>query len=256
MLKFINLASIFFILYNKFLFLCNMTKERVLIISKSPSPPWNDSAKNIIKDILSNIKDFDIEYFSDGNTKFADNHIERKIYRSDTSYALSLSQQLTVFFNLLKPDYKNSIYHYFFSPNIKSSFATSLIQRLKYQPSIQTILSLPRSFENHEMLFFGDEIVTMSNTAKLKLNKLGYNNVTTIYPGIELEKVYKDEVLYEKHRFGINADTLTILYAGDYTDSLYPFLELIKKLEASNKNYKFIFAVREKVKEIKKSFIN
>jgi len=238
-------------------YLEEMNNNKVLIISKSPSPPWNDSAKNIIKDILDNIKNFDIEYFSDGKTNFKDNHIENIIYKKDTSYALSLSQQLSVFFNLLKPDYRNSIYHYFFSPNIKTSFATGFIQKLKYQPSIQTILSLPKTFNNPERLFFGDEIVSMSNTAKLKLNKLGYDNVTTIYPGVKSEKVHRDEVLYQKHKFGIDAEKMTIMYAGDYNDSLYPFLDLIKDLETTkSKKYKFIFAIREKSQKDKIFLLN
>jgi glycosyltransferase involved in cell wall biosynthesis len=233
-----------------------MKQKQVLIISKSPSPPWNDSAKNIIKSILDNIKGFNIEYFSDGNTNFSKNHIEKQIYKRDTSYSLSLSQQLSFFLNLLKPDYRNSIYHYFFSPNMKSSIATSFIQRTKYQPSIQTVLSLPRNFKKHDIMFFGDEIVTMSDTAKLKLNRLGYENVTTIYPGVDIEEINKDEVLYQKNKFGIENDKLVILYAGDYNDSLYSYLEFIKEQEINNKNYKFIFAIREKSTEDKNRLYN
>jgi len=233
-----------------------MEKKQIKIISKSPSPPWNDSAKNIIKEILNNIKNFNIEYFSDGNTDFSDNHIENMIYQTDTSYSLSVSQQLSIFFNLLKPDYKNTVYHYFFSPNIKASIATSFIQKLKYQPSIQTVLSLPRNFNNSEIMFFGDEIVTMSDVAKLKLNKLGYENVTRIYPGIDIEPFNKDEILYEKNKFGIDNNVLTILYAGDYNNSLYKFLEFIKEQESQNKKYKFIFAIRQKTLKDKKELYN
>lgn len=233
-----------------------MKTKQIKIISKSPSPPWNDSAKNIIKAILENIKNFNIEYYSDGKTKFSDNHIENKIYDKDTSYSLSLSQQVSVFLNLLKPDYRNSIYHYFFSPNIKTSLATSFIQKLKYQPSIQTVLSLPKTFDTPELLFFGSQIVTMSDTAKLRLNKLGFENVTRIYPGIDIETFNKDEILYERNKFGINNETLTILYAGDYNSSLYPYLEFIKEQETKDKNYKFIFAIREKSEKDKKELFN
>ncbi len=233
-----------------------MKRKQVKIISKSPSPPWNDSAKNIIKAILENIKDFNIEYYSDGKARFSENHIAKQIYDKDTSYSLSLKQQVSVFLNLLKPDYRNSIYHYFFSPNIKTSVATSFIQTLKYQPSIQTVLSLPKTFDNPELLFFGTQIVTMSDTARYKLNKLGFENITRIYPGIDIESFNKDEILYERNKFGIENDILTILYAGDYNSSLYSFLEFIKEQESKGKKYKFIFAIREKSEKDKKELYN
>jgi len=233
-----------------------MDRPKIKLISKSPSPPWNDSAKNIIKAILENIKNFDLEYFSDGNISYPDNHKANIIFKGDTSYSLSSYQQFLIFLNLLKPDYKNSIYHYFFAPNLKASFASAFIQKLKYQPSIQTVLSLPKSFKNPELLFFGSEIVTMSENAKERLNKLGFENVTRIYPGVDIEPVYIDEVLFQKNKFGLSKDILTILYAGDYDASLYPFLELIKELEADNKNYKFIFAIREKSDADKEKLFN
>ncbi|MBN2693951.1 glycosyltransferase [bacterium] len=217
-----------------------------LFIGKSPSPPWNDSAKNIQKVLLENLKEYYIEYLTDGSYLYSGKRKGRIVYKKTSSYSLSQKEQIRLFFNLLKPDFHIDLYHYFFSPNIKSSLAARFLKLIKPKKIIQSVLSMPKEINDIHTLFFGDQIVTMSNTSQKKLEYLGVSNVSTIYPGINIPLINKDEISHAKHNFHFSSDKTVVLYAGDYTPEIYNIADLAKELKHEGKDFLFVFAIRLK----------
>jgi glycosyltransferase involved in cell wall biosynthesis len=127
-------------------------------------------------------------------------------------------------------------------------------QTKKYFKTIQTIATLREDLyesEDWKKMLFADRIVTYSDYSKHKLEEVGFENVTKIYPGIDLNLYSpqpKDEATM-KH-FNITPDDFVLSYFGEYarlgaTDMLVEML--VKQLKNnSEKNIRFIFACRVK----------
>jgi glycosyltransferase involved in cell wall biosynthesis len=102
---------------------------------------------------------------------------------------------------------------------------------------------------NLSKILFGDLIVTYSDFSKNKLLSMGFNNVTTIHPGIDLN-TYKpvDNARKALKELNIGSGDFVITYPGEYvrlgaTDLLVDIIpELAKRID----NLKFIFACRIK----------
>ncbi len=217
-----------------------------LFIGKSPSPPWNDSAKNIQKTLLDNLKDQYIEYLTDGSYTYSGKRKGILVYKKSSSYSLTQKEQIELFLNLLKPDFHIDLYHYFFSPNIKSSLAARFLKLIKPKKIIQSVLSMPKEVNDIHTLFFGDQIVTMSKTSQKKLEYLGLSNVSTIYPAVNLPSINKDEIIHAKYNFHFSSEKTVVLYAGDYTSDIYNLADLAKELKNEGKEFIFVFAIRLK----------
>jgi len=232
-----------------------LNKSTVLFIGKSPSPPFNDSNKIIVKNLLSNISNVNIEYLSDGKLNYP-NKKERIVYNENSSYNLTLKQQAKVFLDLLKPNLNIDIYHYFFAPNFKTSLFCRLLKMAKPKYSIQSVLSMPKTLENPEILFFGDLIITKSRSSQKILENVGVSNVKTIYPGIEIKDLNKDEINTAKNYFKLDIEKGAVLYAGDYNEDVLKLLDVAKYIY-NQYRFIFVFAIRlkdEASKEFDKKF--
>lgn len=220
--------------------------KQIRYICKSPTPPWNDSAKNIVRDLLNGVNDYKIEYLSDGEYIFQNHHVASPVYRENTTYSLSIKEQVKLFLYLSKPDFHNDLYHFFFTPTLKSALPLKALKMVKRRPFVQTLLSLPNMAYFPEQLFFGDKIITMSDHSRNLIQGLGDFDVSTIYPGVSVNQPTPDEVAAAKSTFLIPKGKIVILYAGDYQEGIYDILEIARTLYSSKTRLMFRFAVRIK----------
>jgi glycosyltransferase involved in cell wall biosynthesis len=112
-------------------------------------------------------------------------------------------------------------------------------------------------------LIFGDVVVTYSNYAKEKLNKLGFQNVVQIYPGFNLSKFKPEEKdLDLMKKWNLTERDFVVSFPGEFvrlgaTDFVIDtFLELWK--DEKNFDIKYLCACRlknEKDVEKKKEVI-
>ncbi len=190
-------------------------RPSVLMVSKPVVPPWNDSNKNLVRDIVAQCTagTFHVMtvpgYVPDGPC------VEPvPLYPGKGAYSPGLAANLRVLGHLLRPS-GYDLYHFFFAPNPRSSGVASLAMRLRRARSIQTVVSVPRSFE--PKLFFGDLVVTLSRSTKERLLDAGVPRVETIYPGVP-ERPLDDPARVARMRSTLELEpgAMVVLFAGDY----------------------------------------
>lgn len=223
----------------------------VLIISKPISPPFNDSGKNLVRDIVKWTDGVKFHIFtSKGGGIFRERVINEEIYPHSSSYRLSLEDRLRVFIRLLKGD-NIPIYHFFFAPNLLTSRILSILMKLKKgKKTIQTIMSSPKNIERIKDLIFTDYVITMSDWFEKILTAAGIKNVQRIYPGVELLPLPSlEEKIKAKKDFKFGGDGI-ILYAGDYEfGEGCDFVLDIARRVVLNRDFKFVIACRAKTEK-------
>jgi phosphatidylinositol alpha-1,6-mannosyltransferase len=115
-----------------------MRMGEVLFVSKPVTPPWNDSSKNLVRDVAG--------------------HLRR--HRP----VLVSGSNLDVFRNLLFGR-SCDLWHFFFAPNLKTSTAGRLAHGIRRVPSVQTVCSMPSEGAPLKRLLFAEITVALSRNA-------------------------------------------------------------------------------------------
>jgi len=234
----------------------NSQKKRILLITRPICPPWDEASKNFAFYLAKNIQNFKIGLLTKGVLPdLPANVIQKPIYTSEN---FSYLQKIRLIKHLRKLRKSFDVFHYLFTPTKQNAFLVKNFVnfgRKNRVKSIQTIATLREdlySDEEIKNLMFGDLIITYSDYAKNKLNKLGFQNVQKIYPGVDLEKNYpagkNPEIM---KRFGFASSDFIINFTGEYTrlgaidGVVETFVEIAKKIP----NAKLSLAVRLKNRE-------
>jgi glycosyltransferase involved in cell wall biosynthesis len=144
------------------------------------------------------------------------------------------------------------IIHFMLTPNKINAFCFKTFLKSKKAKTVQTVATLREdlySDEDFKKIFFTDAIITYSDYAKSKLLSLGFQNVTRIYPGIDIENFkYTPKHLATMAMFGINESDFVVTYPGEYTrlGATDMLMEFIPNLVSQIPNLKFVFACRIK----------
>ena len=189
----------------------------VLMVTKPLAPPWDDSARNLARDVVRGVTDVRFYVLTAGDYSFKLRHVrEERLYAGRASYQPPLWNNIKVFFRLLKPD-EIGLYHFFFAPNLGTSLIASIAMGMKgRQNSIQTACSAPASFEGAAKLLFSDVTVAVSDWTRRKFIEAGAGDVRRIYPAVAATVLPGDEeIRANRKRFGLPENGVLALYAGD-----------------------------------------
>lgn len=221
----------------------NTTPKKILYVSRPITPPWDEASKNFAYNLAREVSSIDklLEIHlmtSQILPELSQNIIQEKIYKfSQKDYKLS-DKVRAIFFQYRNRESFN-IKHYFFTPTPESS---NLIKNfLKGNAkTIQTVATIREDIftDNQiEEMMFGDAIVTYSNYAKEKLEKLGLKNVSKIYPGIDLNEYSPREKSEEElKKANFKKEDFIINFSGEYIrlgamDTVIDgFIEVSKKI--------------------------
>ncbi len=250
-------------------------KKRILLLTRPICPPWDEGSKNFAYTLAKHVSDFEIHLLTFGETSALSpnwglkrqNVVCHAIY---TSPKWNLAQK----FRLLRflrnfDDY--DIVHSLFTPTKLNSFflRSNLKNRAKIIQTVATLREDLYKNEDFKKILFGDKIITYSDYAKEKLEKMGFENVKRIYPGIDLEKFSpapKNAELMKK--YNTEENDFVINYTGEYVrlgdmdDVVEAFINLVggaymrseENMAAymrplQNTNFKLHLAVRVKNKK-------
>lgn len=231
------------------------TKE-ILIISKPLSPPWNDSGKNLVKDLLNHTTKNRFHVFSHQSYSLnKKNIITEQIDTNERKFTPSYIQKSKILLRLLKPDPHINIYHFFYTPNILTSLFARFAIRFKNKKTIQNISSSPKNYKKLKNLIFADRIIVLSEYNKQKLLESGVRNVTKINPGIELKDSKPQKTYSSLTKVSIDlSNKPVVLFPGDYEFSKAhsTILECMPNVLREIPNLKFVFACRIKTNQTKK----
>ena len=227
----------------------------VLMVSKPLAPPWQDSNKNLTKNIISYVNNVKFHVLTPKGYKFdKENVISEDIYQSTGDYAPALAQNLQAFFHLITKSRHIDLFHFFFTPNVKTSLILKHLFKIKKEPCIHTVTSTPKDLKDIDTLLFADRIITLSDYTQKKLQERDIENVLRIYPGLDLTEIDNFDPYALKFRRENNLmDSYIIMFAGDYEFSAAnkTIIESIPPIVSKYPTAKFIFACRNKTERAK-----
>ncbi len=237
--------------------------KKILFVTRPIAPPWDEASKNfaynLAKEIAKNNSDLEIHLLTKGILpNLPKNIIQHQIYTSSQN-DFDFWQKLRSLLFQVKSRNRFDIVHHFFTPTLLSSFLIKNFLRGKAK-TIQTIATLREdlfSDKQIRQMMFGDKIITYSEYAKSQLEKLDFNNVQKIYPGIDLED-YKPKIGNNRANFVVNF-TGEYIRLGAMDDVIKSFITVSKKILSAKlslavriKNSKDAKKKKEVIKKLKK----
>lgn len=261
-----------------------MKPRKILLFTRPLTPPWDEASKNLAFELSQNMKgNFFVEILTTApfaKKIKAENRLKEKFFVQINPNPIFFSPQLNflakikLLHRLFRINLNADLIHFLFTPRSLTSFFFQF--RLKFFKG-KTLLTMATFSDNQKkikttqekqskkwrkILFF-DQIITQSHYSEKKLRKLGFKNVQTIYPGIDLEKFSpqpkNQEVL---QTLNLTKENKIILYAGEYlrlgenvVDEIIDAFALLnknpKKQQLDTKNLRLILAIRLKSKKDK-----
>ena len=195
------------------------TKPEVLMISKPIAPPWNDSAKNIVRDQVCHGARYTYRIMTTPDAMpIAGGAIHEPIYRTGGRLTAGVRQNARVMLRGLKRG-DVSIYHYFFAPNGLTSAAGRAQAFIAGVRTVQTICSTPASFERAWRLLFTDRVVALSQDTASKLEGAGVDRarIRMVRPGIvPIPRADSAARAAVREKYGIPSGGPAIVFPGDY----------------------------------------
>ena len=238
--------------------------KKILLVTRPIAPPWDEASKNFAFYLAKTLSSFNFFLLTNGFIPNLPSHIHQKpIY---TSNKLSYFQKIRLL-KLVRMKNDFDIIHFMLTPNKLNTFSFKTFIKSKRAKIIQTIATLREDLfkdEDFKNILFADLIITYSDYAKNKLVSLGFQNVTRIYPGIDLTHYKKKEKKSEyMQKYGFYDSDFVINFSGEYmrlgamNDVVQSFIEISKAIP----NAKLSLAVRiknaqdaEKKKEVMEIF--
>jgi glycosyltransferase involved in cell wall biosynthesis len=222
----------------------------ILMISKPIAPPWNDSSKNLVRDLATAGHHFEYQVLTPRHYRLDASGVESDPVYSPAGSAFTppLVQNLRVLRRLLRRD-RSAVTHFFYAPNPKTSTAARLALLLRPRRTVQTVCSAPRSFSRSAPLLFADRVVVLSRDTRRRFEAAGVapERLVVIPPGIRLPDLpVEDARAAARSRFGLPRHRPVIIYPGDYqfSDAAWTFARAV--LQLRDLDATFVFACRIK----------
>ena len=192
----------------------------VLFVSKPVAPPWNDSSKNLVRDIAGNLTRFSpVLMGRSGEPNPIGRGRVEAVYRaaSDGGFSPSLRDNLGVFRRLLLGG-SVDLWHFFFAPNRKSSAAGRFAGAVRRTPSVHTVCSVPAEGTDLAKVLFADVTVVLSRFAHARFREVGIaeSALRVIPPCVtSLEEPTSAERFELRRRHEIPESVAVWIYPGD-----------------------------------------
>lgn len=193
--------------------------RRLLFVSKPLGPPWNDSSKNLVRDLALGLTRYDAVAFGrrrDAGT-LGRARIEPLHPDAAGGFSPALRENGRVLARLLAGE-RCDAWHFFFAPNPRTSSAARLLARLRRAPTIQTVCSVPRDGAELSRVLFGDRIVVLSKHTERRFLDAGIarDRLVRIAPAVpSLEPPSDGDKARLRATLGISPDAPLLLYPGD-----------------------------------------
>ena len=191
----------------------------ILFVSKPVAPPWNDSGKNLVRDLARGLSRYQATLMTrEGEMPAVPGAGFAQVYApSSGGFAPAPSDQLRVLAYLLTRS-DHAAWHFFFAPNPRSCLAGKAATTLRRKRSVHTLSSAPREPRRIVSKLFADMNVVLSRHTEQRLLECGLSasRLTRIAPAIEpLTPLTNAQGQAARARFGLGADEPVVVYPGD-----------------------------------------
>ena len=203
---------------------------RALLVSKPVEAPWNDSSKNLVRDLAGALPGWGIEPTVLVRRGAREDALGARV-RTMAAYPArgrglpALAAQGVAFGRLLgvgalgrtprraRPD----LWHFFFAPNPRGSGAARALARASGRPSVQTVCSEPPPGDPRPWLF-GDRVVVLSARVEQRLRRAGVSGerLVRIPPPVpDLAPLSPDMRAATRTHFQLPSGAPLVVYPGD-----------------------------------------
>jgi phosphatidylinositol alpha-1,6-mannosyltransferase len=192
----------------------------VLFVSKPVAPPWNDSSKNLVRDIAGHLRSHDpVLMGRAGQVCPIDHGRVEAVYGalSGGAFSPSTRENVGVLRHLLLGR-STDLWHFFFAPNPKSSAAGRFARAIRRVPSVHTVCSVPAETLSVRKLLFADATVALSRSAYERFRQEGVSEsaLRVIPPSVPpLAEPTSDERKELRKKHDLPADAPVWIYPGD-----------------------------------------
>jgi len=222
----------------------------VQIVSKPVAPPWDDSGKNIVKELVDHAGRYAYRIMSvAGYTHPSPLVASEPLYGDPGSYSPGIGQNLRALGRAIRPG-KAALLHFFFAPNPVSSWGGRTARLLSGRWTVQTVSSAPRSWKGVGSLLFADRIIVLSEHSKRRLLAEGVkeSRVRMVRPGITPVDVSEERRILAQRKIGVQEAQPTILYPGDleFSSAAETIAASLPEIGRALPKVKMIFACRPK----------
>ena len=169
-------------------YLCAMAE--ILLVSKPIAPPWNDSGKNLVRDLARGLTQHRATLLVSRAQQAAlrtdlPHARAARVYARGGGFAPALVDHARVFAYLCASR-GHALWHFFFAPNPRSCRAGALARRLRRKPVLHTLSSAPRDARQTVPSLFADLNVVLSTHSERRLLEAGLapDRVRRIPPAI------------------------------------------------------------------------
>ncbi|MDH5671669.1 MAG: glycosyltransferase family 4 protein [Myxococcales bacterium] len=224
--------------------------QRVLMVSKPVSPPWNDSSKNLVRDLASSMTRYRPLVMGAAGQPAAIAGVESEaVYPARSgAFAPALADNARVLKRLLLGR-QADLWHFFFAPNPRSSRVCHAAARLRRAPTVQTICSAPADTGDLPALLFADRSVVLSQATEARVLEAGLapERVRRIAPAVApLEPIAADRLDDTRRQLDLPVGQALIVYPGDLEFSSGAELSLRSLAALTRSDVTLVMACRAK----------
>jgi glycosyltransferase involved in cell wall biosynthesis len=192
---------------------------RILMVSKPVAPPWNDSSKNLVRDVTAHLKRYRATVMTARGAQSGIAGVESTgVYaRRAGRFAPALVDNARVMLRLLAGD-RHDLWHFFFAPNPRSSAAGRVAARARSVPTVQTVCSAPAEGIDLERALFCDRAVVLSRYTERRMLAAGVPRamLRRIPPAVTpLTPLGESDVARVRGELGLPRDRALLVYPGD-----------------------------------------
>ncbi|MDP3957230.1 MAG: glycosyltransferase family 4 protein [bacterium] len=193
--------------------------KKILLATRPLVPPWDEASKNFAYFLGREIKNHSLTLLT---TKESLSGLPERVQEKPifSSGRFSLKTKFELFSYLRRARSRFDITHYLFTPTKLNTNLIKWFAKPTHGKTVQTIATLREDLyapDELRALFFADQLVVYTEMTKQKLERLGFDNVTRIYPGIDLDYFrpqLKDPRMLT--RLGFNVKHFIVTYVGEY----------------------------------------
>jgi len=188
------------------------------MVSKPVVPPWNDSSKNLVRDLATHFARHRATIMiRRGEAAPLVGVAHSAVYAGAGHFSPALADNARVLLRLLA-DRGHDLWHFFFAPNRRSSSVGRACARARRRPSVQTVCSAPAAGVDVQKLLFADRTVVLSQHSEALVLAAGVprERVRRIAPAVHALPV-PDAArrAAARQRLGLALDRPVIVYPGD-----------------------------------------
>lgn len=193
--------------------------SRILFVSKPIGPPWNDSSKNLVRDLALGLTRHEASGFGrqTGPETLGRVRLEPLYPAERGGFSPALRENARVLLRLVGGRGAD-LWHFFFAPNLRASRAARLAARARRTRTIQTVCSVPRDDADLEGVLFGDRVVVLSRHTEARFLDAGIarERVVRIPPvAPPLEPLGATQRADVRRSLGLEPAAPLLLYPGD-----------------------------------------